>query len=69
MGVPVSEKACTKCGVIQKLEQFSQDFRIGRKEAASCKACESKRKKIWYQKNKEKVKLKNYMYQKTNLQD
>ena len=59
-------KACTRCGIVKPLTEFSKDKRLKSGLQSSCKSCEAERRKQHYQANKETIKEKSRQYHHAN---
>lgn len=48
----MSEKTCTKCGVLRPIEQFAKDSRNKSGYGAHCRECDRASSRQWYESNK-----------------
>lgn len=59
-------KACTKCGEVKPLSEYSRDRRLRDGRRADCKTCQAKRKAAYYQQNREQVQESCAKYRRAN---
>ena len=58
----MEEKICKRCGQLLPLDSFSKDKKTSDGHCKWCKTCAKEYKKLYYEKNKEKIKEKSSNY-------